>query len=438
MQSLLIRAEDKNPWERRTPLVPDDLRELKSQTGAALYVQRSEKRFFEEAEYQRVGAEISEDMTPGEVILGIKEIPKEKLLKERTYCFFSHTIKGQAGNMPLLRQLMNDGSTLIDYERIVDEQNKRLVYFGRYAGDAGALDILSIMGRRRERQGLHTPLAKCRPAVEYASVQEGKDHLQSIAREIREQGLPGELGPLVIAVLGYGNVSSGAQQVLDCLPVQRIAPRELRSLAERGQLDPQGIYLTIFQEQDLVRPKQGAFDLQDYYAHPEHYESCFHEYLPCISILVNAIYWDKRYPRFVRWEDLEGLFNAETAPKLSGIADISCDVGGAIECNVKTTDTGQPTYVVHPLTRQVSDGYTGEGIVVLAVDNLPAEIPNDSSTFFSKQLKAFLPSLLGADFRGALEDSGLCPELQRAVIVYKGKLTPSYQYLENFLDQKPV
>ncbi len=438
MQSVLIRAEDKNVWERRAPLVPEDVQELKSRTGAEMFVQRSEKRFFKEAAYEQAGASVCDDMEPGDLILGIKEIPREKLLQGRTYCFFSHTIKGQAANMSLLRQIMEDGSTLIDYERIVDEKNRRLVYFGRYAGDAGALDILSLMGRRWEQQGLRTPFAQCRPAVEYSSVQEAREHLQEVGREIREKGLPGELGPLVIAVLGYGNVSSGAQQIFDCLPVQRIDPRELQRLAESKQLDPQGIYLSIFQEQDLVKPKQGDFLLQDYYEHPERYESCFQEFLPHINILVNAVYWESRYPRFVTWEDLERLFKSEAAPKLSGIADISCDVGGAIECNVKTTDTGQPSYVVQPLTREVHDGYAGEGIVVLAVDNLPAEVPNDSSRFFSEQLKGFLPSLLEADFAGSLEDSGLCSELQRAVIVYKGKLTPDYQYLENFLDPKRV
>ena len=438
MQSLLIRAEDKNAWERRAPVIPEDVQDLKARTGAGMFVQRSEKRFFPEDDYERAGAALCDSMEPGQVILGIKEIPREKLLKERTYCFFSHTIKGQAANMPLLRQIMADGSTLIDYERIVDEKNRRLVYFGRYAGDAGALDILALMGKRWEEQGLSTPFARCRPAVEYASVQEAREHLQDIGRDVREKGLPVALGPLVIAVLGYGNVSSGAQQIFDCLPVQRIAPQELRRLAESRQLDPQTIYLSIFQEQDLVRPKQGEFDLQEYYAHPEQYESCFHEYLPWISLLVNAIYWDSRYPRFVSWEDLEALFTAEPTPKLSAIADISCDVGGAVECNVKTTDSGQPSYVVQPLTREVRDGYTGEGIVVLAVDNLPAEIPNDSSTFFSKQLSPFLPSLLEADFAKPLEHSGLCPELQRAVIVYKGKLTPAYEYLEKLLNPERV
>lgn len=434
MKSLLIRAEDKNIWEKRAPIVPDDLKKIVEQTGASVYVEESEKRFFNESAYKDAGAEISRSMESGDVIFGVKEIPEEKLLDNKTYIFFSHTIKGQPSGMPLLKKVMAGGSTLIDYEKITDEKQRRLVYFGRYAGDAGAIDILHLMGQYWENQGISTPLLQCRPAHQYNSVEDAKEQIRKVGREIEKNGLPQALSPMVFGILGYGNVSGGAQQILDCLPTKRIEPSNLKALVESGEFDPNTVYLSIFKEEDLVRNKEGrAFELNEYYNHPERFESIFEQYMPYCSVLVNAVYWEKQYPRFVTWEGLKSLYENNPEAKLCGIADITCDTGGSVECNVKSTDSGMPAYVVDPVTRSVTDGHTGDGVVVLAVDNLPCELPNDSSTFFSNQLTPFVSNILEADYDSTLEASGLCPEIQRAVVVYKGKLTPSYEYLNAFL-----
>ena len=146
-----------------------------------------------------------------------------------------------------------------------------------------------------------------------------------------------------------------------------------------------------------------------------------------------SVYWEPRYPRFVTWKGLKRLFEKNPTPKLWGIADITCDTHGSVECNVGSTDSDMPAYQVDPRTRQVRDGHTGEGIVVLAVDNLPCELPHDASTFFSEQLAPLVPNILEADYGTSLESSGLCPEVQRAVIVYNGRLTPDYAYLEKYL-----
>ncbi len=434
MKTLLIRAEDKNKWEARAPLVPGDLRELIKQTGANVFVEKSDKRFFTLDEYTEAGALTCGDMSQGDIILGIKEIPEEKILDNKIYLFFSHTIKGQQGNMPMLKRIMDGGSTLIDYERIIDEQKRRLVYFGRYAGDAGAIDILWLMGEYWEHKGIQTPFKNWKQATGFHSVYDAKEQLKQIGEIIHTEGLPSAVSPLVIGILGYGNVSKGAQNIFDCLPVERIAPEDLVTLMQEGETSPHKVYLTVFREEHMVRRKDGAdFDLQDYYEEPEKYESQLAPYLPCLTILVNATYWDARYPRFVTWSDLKDLYTMHSPPRLCGIADITCDVGGSIECNVKTTDTGKPAYRCDPLSKTVKDGHKGEGIVLLAVDNLPAEIPNDASTFFSNQLKGFVPALINANFDVDLSKSGLPGELQRAVIVYRGELTPDYRYLENHL-----
>ena len=435
MKTLLIRAEDKNRWERRTALVPADLMQIRQQTNARAYVQASDKRFFGVQAYMEAGAQICHNEGPGEVVFGVKEIPEEKIQAGKTYLFFSHTIKGQKSGMPLLQKIIDSGSTLIDYERITDGDGRRIVYFGRYAGDAGAIDILSLMGEHWAAKAVDTPLKEVRRAHQYQSVDDAKAHLKTIGAEIADKGFPAELTPFTVGILGYGNVSGGAQQILDCLPTERVAAHEIEALLKGGEADPKRLYITVFKEEDLVARKDGEpFDLQEYFGQPELYQSRFEPYLAHYTLLINAVYWEARYPRFVTWGGLKRLAEKEKAPKLCGIADITCDTHGSIECNVRSTDSDMPAYQVDPLTREVTDGHTGEGIVVLAVDNLPCEVPHDSSTFFSKQLAPLVPNILNADYDKPLDKSGLSPEVRKAVIVYKGALTEDFAYLQAHLD----
>ena len=436
MKTLLIRAEDKNRWEHRAPLVPEDLREIIDQTGARALVEKSEKRVFTEDQYRAVGVGSCAGMLDGEVILGVKEIPVEKILDNRAYVFFSHTVKGQKDNMPLLQRIIDSGSTLIDYERITDAAGRRLIYFGPYAGHAGAIDILSLMGEHWAEKGIDTPFAEIRRAHQYESVEAACEHIGEIGDRIQKDGLPRQLCPFTIGILGYGNVSSGVQQIFDCLPTERIAADAINDRLGHDQDDRDTVYLTVFKEQDLVRPKAsgGVFDLQEYYNNPERYESRFDHFLSSFTLLVNAGYWEKRYPRFVTWAGLKQVAENTPLPKLSGIADITCDTRGSIECNVKSTDSDMPAYRVDPATGTIENGHLGEGIVLLAVDNLPCELPRDSSSFFSKQLRPFVPGLLSADYGSSLDTSGLPPELKRAVIVYNGQLTGDYEYLNGYLN----
>ncbi len=434
MKKLLIRAEDKNIWEQRTPLIPNDIKKIKAQSEVSVLVEESPKRVFTGDDYRAVGAEICTGMQDGDLILGVKEIPVNKILDKKIYMFFSHTIKGQQYNMPLLQKMIDSDSTLIDYEKITDKEGRRMVYFGPFAGDAGALNILWLLGEYWQHKGIETPFTRCKQSIHYHSLEEAKEEITEIGKIISEQGLPRELAPLTIGILGYGHVSSGAQKVFECLPTQRIAPEDLAALVEQGKWDRHTIYLTVFKEEHLVKPRgEHAFDLQDYYHHPGKYESQFNRYLPYLTIIINATYWEKRYPRFVTWNDLKHLFTMHSDPKLCAIADITCDVNGSIECNVKCTDSGMPAYRIQPLNQTVEDGHIGDGIVLLAIDNLPAELPRDSSIFFSNLLSPFIPGILSADFDQPLDKAGLPPEIKRAVIVYKGQLTADYQYLKEYL-----
>ena len=434
MKSLLIRAEDKNIWERRAPLIPADIESLIKNKNCDVYVEKSVKRFFTESDYKNTGAKLTSDMKSGEVIFGVKEIPKNKILNNKVYAFFSHTIKRQKENMPMLKKIIESKSTLIEYEKITDARGRRQVYFGNYAGDAGTINIFWLMGQYWQNKGIETPFMECKQALDYYSVGEAREHFKQIGEKIKQDGLPASISPLVIAVLGYGNVSKGAQSILNCLPVIQVDPSELKTICKSDNPNPNQIYVVVFKEEDLVKTKSGEpFNLQEYYNQPQKYKANFSQYLPYISIIINATFWEQRYPRFVTWDSLEKLYRTQVVPKLQGIADITCDVNGSIECNVKTTDSGMPAYLVDPITKNVYDGLIGEGIVMLAIDNLPAELPNDASTFFSNQLKKYVANILEADYSSGLDQSGLHPDVKKAVIIYNGELTPSYKYLQDYI-----
>lgn len=434
MKSLLIRAEDKNIWERRSTIVPHDLAEIMKQVPIKAFIETSQKRFFSADEFQAAGASPCSGMESGDVIFGVKEIPEEKILKDKVYLYFSHTIKGQSENMSMLKRIMDSGSTLIDYEKITDAEGRRKVFFGPYAGDAGAIDILWLLGEAWQEQGLKTIFSEVRQALNYESVADAREKLRRVGRKLSEQPFPGEIGPVVFAVLGYGNVSKGAQQILQCFPHEYIEPEALAEFYEAGTARNDRIYICVFKEQHLAERRDGVdFDLQDYYSHPEQYRGSFEPFLKYITVLINATYWEKRYPKFVTWDALQRLSANGAALKLRAIADITCDVNGSVECNVKSTDSGMPAYRVLPEKRMTEDGHIGPGIVLLAVDNLPAELPKDASEFFSKHLKPYVPGIMQADYSRPLEESGLPEEIKRAVIVYNGKLTPGFQYLQEFL-----
>jgi len=430
-----IRHEDKSRWERRAPLVPADVGALISEHGLRFAVQRSPTRAFPDEDYRAAGAEIVDDLRDCAIILGVKEIPPACFEPGRTYVFFSHTIKAQSYNMPMLRRIIELGCQLIDYELITDAQGRRLVFFGPFAGRAGMIDALWALGQRLRHEGVENPFELVRQAYQYANLAEARQALAAVGAQIREHGLPRALRPLVCGFAGYGNVSAGAQEIFDLLGVQEVRPEELADLPAAAR----ECFKVVFREEHMVERIADApaapagFDLREYYQHPERYRPVFFAYVPHLTILANCIYWDPRYPRFVTCAQLRELFSGPTPPRLRVIADITCDINGSIECNVRATEPDDPVYVYEPASGQVRSGVVGAGPVVLAVDHLPCELPVDASEYFSRALRPLIPPLARADFGGSLEHSGLPPELQRATMVYQGKLTERYRYLEAHL-----
>ena len=431
-----IRHEDKSEWERRVPVTPQDASELQREHGIQVMVQSSPTRSFTDDEFAQAGIATPDDLSSCPMIFGIKEIPKEQFEPDKAYILFAHVIKGQPYNMPMLRRLLELGCTLIDYERVVDEKNRRLIFFGWHAGVAGMIDTLWALGQRLSWEGIANPFAILRQTREYSDLEEAKAALVLVRTRIETEGLPEELAPLTVGIAGYGNVSRGSQEILDLLPTIDVEPKELGAIATSTDFSRHHIYKTVFKEWHMVEPASAGqdFDLQDYYDHPEKYKGVFEQYVPHLDVLVNAIYWTERYPRLVTKAYLQDLFGGTATPRLRVIGDISCDVEGAIECTVKSTEPGNPVYVYNPVTGETIDGHEGMGVAMMAVDILPAELPREASTDFSRVLKPFIPAMARCDLSAPFEDCDLPPEIKRAVIAYQGKLTPDYRYIQEYLD----
>jgi saccharopine dehydrogenase (NAD+, L-lysine-forming) len=430
-----IRREDKSEWERRVPVTPEDAAELQKH-GIQVVVQPSGTRAFSGEEYTQLGVTVQEDLSRCSTIFGIKEIPKNAFEPDKTYVFFAHVIKGQPYNMPMLRRLLDLGCTLIDYERVVDDKNRRLIFFGWHAGVAGMIDTLWALGKRLAWKGIATPLTNLQQTRTYYDLAEAKSALAGVRARIETEGLPEQITPLIVGVAGYGNVSRGAQEMLDLLPTIEIQPEEVASVSANPDISRHHLYKVVFKEWHMVEPVSPdmAFDLQDYYNHPKKYRGVFERYIPYLTVLVNAIYWTSAYPRLATKAYLKKLFGGQDQPLLQVIGDISCDVEGAIECTVKSTEPGDPIYVYNPVSGEVTGGHEGPGIVIMAVEILPSELPREASIDFSRVLKPFIPAIAECDFSVPFEECSLAPEIKRAVIAYQGKLTPEYEYIRGFLD----
>lgn len=428
-----IRREDKNVWECRSPLIPEQVGQLIGEHGLSFIVQHSGIRTFSDEEFREVGADVREDISDCPVVLGVKEIPEAAFRPNHTYLFFAHVIKGQHHNMPMLRRMMELGCSLIDYEKMTDEAGRRLVFFGRFAGIAGIVDTLAGFGKRLSLADVNSPFARVKLAHEYGRVDLAKAAMAEVGRDVLEQGLPEELVPLVIGVTGYGHVAKGVWEMLDALGATEVEPFDLPALATDG--DARTVYRVMFREEHMVEPKElgHRFDLKEYFARPELYVSKFEEYLPRLTVLANCIYWDARYPRLVTRQWLKSAFAAGGQPRLRTIGDISCDIDGSIEATLKSTEPGTPFYVYEPETGSVRDGVDGDGVLMMTVDNLPCELPFDSSREFGTAMMPFVPAIARTDFSLPLEKLDLPGPVRRALILHRGKLTPEYHYIERFL-----
>ncbi|MCX6150041.1 MAG: bifunctional lysine ketoglutarate reductase /saccharopine dehydrogenase family protein [Ignavibacteriales bacterium] len=433
-----IRREDKNEWERRVPLVPKDLKELKEKYGIETVVQSSPIRFFNDDDFKNEGISIDEDISIADTVFSVKEIPLHYFQKGKTYVFFAHVIKGQQYNMPMLRRMMDLECSLIDYERIVNEKNQRLIFFGKYAGNAGMIETLHLLGQKLKLEGYKTPFENIKQPYQYASLEEAKEDLRKISEIIKSEGLPSKITPIIIGFAGYGNVSKGAQEIFDILPNKIIPADMLTRLHDSLTLDSSNLYKVVFKEEDMVERKdKQPFERQEYFEYPERFESIFEKYIPFLSVLINCIFWTEKYPKFVTKSFLQNDYVKQSRQKLKIIGDISCDINGSIEITYKATKPDNPAFTYNFKDDSFKDGVHNKGgITVMAVDNLPCEFPGEASIAFSSVLKEFAHQIAKADFHNDFDELELPEPIKRALVLHKGKLTKDYQYLSSFLNKE--
>jgi hypothetical protein len=395
----LIR-EGKKPADNRVALTPAQCKWIhKNAPQVRVIVQSSEQRCFSDREYQSAGVEIREDISDCEILLGIKEVPVEQLIPGKTYLFFSHTKKKQPHNQHLLSAILDKKITLVDYECLEHEDGQRIIGFGFFAGVVGAHNGMMAYGSR-------TGLFKL-----------DRVYKQRSFRELIHNYFGLKLPNVKIAVTGSGRVAHGILEVMNLMGIHEVEPDDY--LVRRFSYP---VY-TQLKGAELYRHKTtGRYSRQEFHEHPEEYECTFLPYAGQTDILMNGVYWEKNVPRLFKKEDARSeRFIIQT------IADITDDANGSVPINLGDHPIEDPVYGIDKTTLEKTLPYTQNSIDIMAVGNLPNELPRDASRYFGEQLiKHVLEDLVG---NGS-------DVIERATMVKNGELTERYAYLKEYADGK--
>ena len=401
------------------------------------------KRVFTDESYKLVGAEINEDLTEANVIFGLKEIDLDRILENKAYLFFSHSHKGQIKNREMLKTLIENKSTVIDYELISNDNNIRLITaFTLNAGYAGMIDTLWTLGKRLTLNDLKNPFEDLQQAIEEEHLDKAKKSLAQTAKEIVTNGTPENLPPVIVCFLGKGKTAQGTRELFNILPHEDIGIDQLNEVYETGSRKK--LYAIHIDIEEIYRLKEkGDFSKADfdklsvrdkqqvYFNSPEYFESNLDKVLPYVTVLMNCIIWSPKFPRTVTKELIKKIYTDSIALKVIG--DITCDPNGSIDFS-KETWIDNPVYIYNPLTQNNKDGFEGDGIAVMAVTNLPCEFSFDASQQFSDDLSPFLEDIVKANYEGTLAESQLPDEIKHAVIMRQGKFTEDFAYMNSFLE----
>lgn len=392
----LIR-EGKQPSDNRVALTPAQCKWIKRNVpNVDVWVQHSSNRCFSDQEYARAGVTVTEDLSACDILLGIKEVPVEQLIAGKTYLFFSHTKKKQPQNKGLLQAILAKNIRLIDYECLEHEDGQRIIGFGFFAGVVGAHNGIMAYG---QRTGLY--------------------HLERVYRQrsFRELihtyfGL--RLPNVKIAVTGSGRVAHGVLEVMNLMGIHEVEPDDY--LARRFAYP---VYTQLKGADLYHHAKKGGYNRHHFHEHPHEYACEFLPYASQTDILMNGIYWDKNVPRLFEKEDV-----AREDFIIQTIADITDDAGGSVPINLGDQTIEDPVYGVNRYTLQKTAPYQKDSIDVIAVGNLPNELPRDASRYFGEQLIKFV-------FEDLMK--GGSPIIQRATITEAGRLTPPFAYLSDYV-----
>jgi len=396
----LIR-ERKTPPDHRVVLSPGACQKVRSQfPQAEICVEPSPIRVFTDQEYHQAGIEVNGDMESCDVLLGVKEVPVDALIPDRKYFFFSHTIKKQPYNRNLLRAILEKRIELYDHEVLTDPRGVRLVAFGRYAGIVGAYNGFRAYGMKYG--GFSLPKARTLP-----------DRLALIA-ELKKVHLP----PIKVLLTGRGRVGSGAREILDGMGMRQVTVAEY---LEQEFMEP------VFCQIDASfynRRKDGVRgNKADFIAHPEQYQSNFFRFARVSDLYIAGHFYGQGAPYLFTREDVK-----RPDFRIRVVADVSCDIDGPVACTIRPSTIEEPVYGYDPQTESETDYRKPEAIAVMAVDNLPAELPRDASEGFgSAFVKHIIPAFFDGDADGILE---------RGRMTRDGKLTARYAHLQSYVDGK--
>ncbi|XP_023313473.1 alpha-aminoadipic semialdehyde synthase, mitochondrial, partial [Trichogramma pretiosum] len=444
---IAIRREDQSVWERRAPLAPSNVRRL-VRAGVKVIVQPSNRRAYPAKSYLAAGASVQEDISSASVIFGVKQVPIDQLIPNKTYCFFSHTIKAQESNMPMLDAILDKNIRLLDYEKLTDDNGQRLVAFGKYAGVAGMVNILHGLGLRLLALGHHTPFMHIGPAHNYRDSGTARQAIRDAGYEIALGAMPKSIGPLTFVFTGSGNVSQGGQEVFQELPHEYVPPEMIRKVAEHG--DTTKIYACeVRRRHHLERKEGGGFDPEEYDQHPERYISTFSKKIaPYASVIINGIYWAVDSPKLLTIPDAKNLLRPAYTPwlpisvgapalphRMLAICDISADPGGSIEFMNECTTIDTPFCLYDADRNKDTKSFKGPGVLVCSIDNMPTQLPRESTDFFGDLLFPFALDIIKSDAKKPLEEVSFTPAVHGAIIASNGELTPNFQYIQDLRSQ---
>ena len=395
-----IIREGKIPPDSRVALTPVQCAAIvKDNPQIEIFAQPSPGRCFADEEYDRRGIPLQEDISHCDILLGVKEVPVTQLLPNKTYFFFSHTIKKQSHNRALLQAIIEKNIQLVDYEVLTNEQGKRVIAFGKFAGMVGAHNGILTYG---QRTGLFE-LKRMKDCLDYAEAK----------MLYKEMTWP----PMRVVLTGTGRVGQGAALVLRDMGVKEVDPEDY--LANTYD---EAVFTQLRCRHYAARKDGQAFDKHHFYTHPEDFKSIFEPYAHSSDVMINGIYWDSNAPAFfTKAEMKDKAFNIQV------IADVTCDIApvSSIPSTLKASTIAEPVFGYDPHTDQETAAYQESAVDMMTIDNLPNELPRDASNAFGGQfIKHVIPELLTpeSDF------------IKRATVATNGQLGPNFTYLQNYIN----
>lgn len=396
-----ILREEKFPRDSRVPLTPSQCKYLMERNpDIEVVVQPCSYRCFTNEEFTYQGILLNEDISNCDVLLGVKEVPKELLLQNKTYLFFSHVIKKQPRNRKMLQTILQKNIRLIDWECMKDKKGKRIIAFGRWAGIVGAYHALRMVGFRTSKFRLRQMI----DCLNFAEAQKELDKL--------------DLPNWKIVLTGTGRVSEGAAFLLDVAKIKKVSPYNFCY----NEFD-EPVYTQLASEDMYYQPGQEKFNSADYHANPNNYQSSFYPFTKAADVFINGIYWDKRIPVFFTKEQMK-----EKDFRMKIISDITCDIApeSSVPSTLYASSIADPYYGYSVATGELTQTFQEDSIDIMAIDNLPNELPRDASEDFGNMIiNRIIPELQ------KMEHSDM---LTGASITLNGQLNEPFLYLTDYVN----